>query len=407
MSSQGFRKRRHPPGAKPSSDRVGLRGSVGLAWNPYAIPGLVGGALAILAAAFVFYVGSDRPAGRRLALVFLLEGINIACGTGLNYLADDLPNAQGFVAVAWTVRIMFVGVYLRFLATVGVPWLRVVERRWFVSLLIAVTIAAEIAFLLRPSTYLGAASPRWYAPWAFDPGDMQGPLAAMVIGVNLLGLAVAVSAYTAARSPTARRKAKAYALAFGVRDLLFVAFLTGLILLGPPVNDGQVRLEDLLFVWGAPVITLVYLPLIGYGILREHLFDIDVRLKRSIKPATVGAIFLGVFLVVTQVAQNGLSSRFGWVWGGIAAGLLVFALAPLVRFAERVANVTMPDVRATDEYFAHRRAEVYKSALEEMLADGEATPRERAVLKRLEEKLGLAPATVAALERDVLAARSA
>lgn len=45
------------------------------------------------------------------------------------------------------------------------------------------------------------------------------------------------------------------------------------------------------------------------------------------------------------MAQTFLTDVYGFVVGGVAAGLLLFAIHPLQRVAERVADAAMPGVR--------------------------------------------------------------
>ena len=54
--------------------------------------------------------------------------------------------------------------------------------------------------------------------------------------------------------------------------------------------------------------TLLAVPLIAYGILRAHLFDIDLRIRWTIKQSTVAAVFVAVFYLVAEI------SFCCWIW---------------------------------------------------------------------------------------------
>ncbi len=80
--------------------------------------------------------------------------------------------------------------------------------------------------------------------------------------------------------------------------------------------------------------------------------------------------------------------------------MLTIFLAPLQRFAERVASVAMPNTQDTPEYAAYRKLQVYEAALTDALPDG-VTGEERVLLDHLRESLGIATADAGALEHDL------
>jgi hypothetical protein len=145
--------------------------------------------------------------------------------------------------------------------------------------------------------------------------------------------------------------------------------------------------------------TLLAVPLIAYGILRAHLFDIDLRIRWTIKQSTVGlAIFIIIFLV-SEGAESLLSERLGNYWGLLAAAVVAIALRPVQRFAERVSNAAMPNTQDTPEYKTDRKREVYEAAIAEALLDDEGiSDRERSLLNRLRDSLDISEADAEALE---------
>jgi hypothetical protein len=79
--------------------------------------------------------------------------------------------------------------------------------------------------------------------------------------------------------------------------------------------------------------------------------------------------------------------------------LLVFFLAPLQRFAERVASFAMPQTRNTTEYRTFRKFQVYQAALQDALPGG-ISEKERALLNHLRDSLGIGAEDAAAMESD-------
>jgi hypothetical protein len=80
---------------------------------------------------------------------------------------------------------------------------------------------------------------------------------------------------------------------------------------------------------------------------------------------------------------------------------VVFLLTPVQRFAERVASAAMPNTKNTLEYVATRKKQVYEAALTEALPDGNISKRERELLNRLRDSLGISESDADAIERKL------
>ena len=205
-------------------------------------------------------------------------------------------------------------------------------------------------------------------------------------------------------SGEARSRARAFAIAFGVRDVCWTfVYGTALWL----VWTGAYKIVDP-NASGAPYITyalgtLLAVPLIAYGILRAHLFDIDLRIRWTIKQSTLAAIFVALVYLFSEGADRFLSSELGnWV-GLLASALVVFFLAPLQRFAERVASVAMPNTKDTPEYAAFRKWQVFESAVAEALQEDGISEKERTLINHLRDSFGISVSDAEAIERDLSA----
>ncbi len=198
-----------------------------------------------------------------------------------------------------------------------------------------------------------------------------------------------------------RTRAGIFAIAFGVRDICW-GFVYGWATIA--LWQGSYAVVDPNAA-GAPYLvyalgTLLSAPLIAYGILRTKLFDIDLKIRWTIRQSTVAAAFVAVFYVVTEAVDRYLASELGnWI-GLLASALLVFFLAPLQRFAERVAHFAMPGTQDTSEYAAYRKLQVYEAALQDALPGG-ISDKERTLLDHLRDSLGIGAKDAAALERDL------
>ena len=147
---------------------------------------------------------------------------------------------------------------------------------------------------------------------------------------------------------------------------------------------------------------LVGLAVLGYAILRHQMFDIDLKLKVTVRRSTVLAAFGAAFFLGSELLEE-LIPIESLVLGVAAAGAMSLALRPLKRFAERLADQLMPGVEASPVYLAGRKADVYRAAFESGIADEKVTVRERAMLNGLRRQLGLTIEEVAIIERSARA----
>ncbi|MGQ0536474.1 MAG: hypothetical protein ACT4PT_10420, partial [Methanobacteriota archaeon] len=82
------------------------------------------------------------------------------------------------------------------------------------------------------------------------------------------------------------------------------------------------------------VARVVAVALLSYAILRHQLLGLDVKVRFAISKSTVAAVFIAVFFVASEAAQQFFGETLGSSYVGIlAAGTLVFAIAPLSRLA--------------------------------------------------------------------------
>lgn len=198
---------------------------------------------------------------------------------------------------------------------------------------------------------------------------------------------------------SARSSALIFALAFGFRDICWgIIYTTGIWMMwmAPELLHQDPPGWYIIYTLG----TLVAVPLIAYGILRNQLFDIDLRIRWTIKQSTVAAAIVAIVFAVSEGASMFLSAELGNVFGLLAAAVVMFFLAPLQSFAERVATVAMPNTQNTPEYTAYRKMRVYESAVAEAQIEDGISQKERALLVRLRDSLGISEADAEAIEAE-------
>jgi len=221
-------------------------------------------------------------------------------------------------------------------------------------------------------------------------------------------LVASVLAWRAAPVGAARTRARSFAVAFGFRDLCWGVVYAGAIWLiftgkyaitEPDADDPTQKALTILYACG----TLFYVPLLAYGILRTRLFDIDLRIQWTIKQSTLASIFVAIFYLISEAADRFLSSELGNVAGLLAATLVILFLEPVRQFADRVATAAMPNTQNTTEYVAFRKMQVYEEAVAEAHYVGGISAKERALLMRLRDSLGISAADAATIEREITA----
>lgn len=360
-----------------------------MALDPYAVFVLIGALAAWILAPVVYFTAPHRQANRFLAVLLFFEATaQTSVGIGQLLPAPSSPVGQGLQGVFVVSVVLLPVLYVLFLSTLRsslVAWLK--PRRVRVGLGAVGLTAAPLVLLLSEPSPLGS-----------PPSIVELAVFAVFGAVAVFGLIVAASVYRRVEPGTLeRRQAGAYLAAFGSRDGLFVAFFLLAFLgaaTGLPVGDKAG--------WLPPAATLLFVVFMAYGILRTQLFDIDLKIRWTVKQSTVAAAFLAVFFVVSEGAAAFLGQRLDSTYLGIgAAALLVFAMAPLQRLAGRVADRAVPGARPLEEMEADERRNLYASMVRTAFQDGTLDPQERVLLAELRGRLGLSTDEAETLEVDV------
>jgi len=360
--------------------------------NLWGILAITAVALSWALAVVLFRVGAPGSVARKLSLLLVIEGLTLGSSDAplfvLAAVADFLSTYPVYETARFSIHFFgdcaMLALYPVFLSVSLMTPL----TRPFADMRIRAGLRVS-ALLLYVYIVLSQAEP---------------------LGVSLLFLALVVTfsyAFVAsllawrAATGAGRLRALIFALAFGFRDLCWGCnygfgvweMWTGRI----PLADG-IDLGYKCYILG----TLVSVPLIAYGILRTQLFDIDLRLRWTIKQSTLAGIFVALMFLISEGASTFLSAELGNVAGLLAAAVLMFFLAPLQRFADRVAGAAMPNTKNTPEYVAFRKMQVYESALSEAQFENGISDRERALLVRLRDSLGISEADAESIERELL-----
>lgn len=358
--------------------------------------GLAAVALCWSLAVVLFRVGPTGSVARKLSVLLVVEGVTLLTAGFPEFvlgLSEDfwlehmtfglLSGLAHFLGDAGMVAL-----YPPFLATaLGTALVRPFGRAAVRIPISVVAVATAIAAIVA------------YAVW--NSFAVASILYVMVTLTFLFALVASLNAWHTAKPGVARTRAGLFAAAFGIRDVCWcfayaASFWT--LLAG---TDGY---EYTIYWWYKAIYalgTLLAVPLIAYGILRAHLFDIDLRIRWTIKQSTLAALVVATIFLISEGASTFLSAELGTVAGLFAAAVVMFFLTPLQHFAERVAAAAMPNTENTPEYVAFRKMQVYEAALIDAMAEGGVSSKERALLVHLRESLGIKAADAEAIETEL------
>jgi len=358
--------------------------------NAMGVFGLASVAMCWALGGLLLRVGLPGSVSRKLALLLLVEGVTLVTGGYISLLMVPAATASSWYPAYGQAEFMlhlagdcvFLALYPPFLAAA----LHTKLTRPF---------AAK-----RMRTGLAVASVALFIVVSLAP--LETGLTILYTTMTLLfgfTFVASIHAWFMATPGIARTRAGIFAFAFGFRDVCWgFIYIDGIILiarglLGAPEPD----FYYVVYASG----TFFAVPLIAYGILRTQLFDIDLRIRWTIKQSTVAGAFLAVMFVISEGASQFLSDELGKVTGLLAAGALMFFLAPLQRFAERVASAAMPNTQNTPEYAAFRKMQVYEAAVTEAQQEGGISQKERSLLVRLRDSLEISASDAEAIELEL------
>ena len=370
-------------------------------FNPLALLELLAVLLCFVFAVVLYRVGASGSVARKLSLLLVVEGITLlSSGIPFDLLSEEIqekifvPTGEGgwldlvapidFIIHTFADCAML-AIYPIFLAAaLPTSLTRPFADKRVQLVLFSVTIALFIAV-------------------QFSPLEVG---AALLYGMLSLGfgfaLVASVHAWLIAKPGQARVRAGVFTLAFGLRDICW-GFVYGSaiyrIFIGVYMTENDPEYVYHIY----RLSTLIYIPIIAYGILRTQLFDIDLRIRWTIKQSTFAAMVVGIVFVLSEGVEWLVSSEMGDTWGLAAAALVVFFLKPLQGFAERVVSRLMPRTQNTPEYKNSRKKMVYESALSEAQQDGVLSKNERALLVRLRDSLGISESDAELIEAGLQA----
>jgi hypothetical protein len=341
-------------------------------------------------ALYVFVVAPGTLASRMLVAMLITDGIAVISSYQNSYTVNALLGTDflpwGRIHQASDYALVFI--YLPFLGlTLNSPLVAPLKGKNARTLLLLTGAISAFAMFVLPETILRFLQAGFYV---------------VICVVLAWGFVAAMHSWYVATSEAVRARARAFTMAFGLRDVCWTATFA----VTAAVEFEVLQATDAIKAVTPSVyagVLILYVPLVAYGMLRTQLFDVDLRIKRTLKRSTVAASFLAAFFLVSELAATYLSDLFGTLLGIAGASGLVFFLAPIQRMAERVSDAAMPGTQATPEYEAYRKLQVYEAAVQAAVEEGGISAHHRRILDSLVQSLGIDLGAAAQLERDAVA----
>lgn len=210
--------------------------------------------------------------------------------------------------------------------------------------------------------------------------------------IALIAIPAAVSMTAVVGLWLARTRGAGSRNARNVSLLLLLALLVGMVLEATGHSRG---FNGIARVLGVGIIV--------HAILRDRLLGIDAKVRFALSKSTVAAVFIAVFFIASEVAQQFFGDQLGGAYVGIAAaGMLVFAIAPLQRAAERLAAKAVPVAApaGTSSVNDSREAD-FREAVRLALRDRTLSRDEERHLIRIAHHMGIEPGRAMEIQDDV------
>lgn len=330
--------------------------------------------VAVFLASFVLKTNPKKDSNRIFALMFIVISVVTLSGALFEFsepkerIWQDVRNFSFFPV--YGLLVYFVSIFPRRYTIFG-------TNRYATILLFVPCFVGWILYFLYSSLFI------------------SGLIWNIVTAVSLFyAILVLVRSYVHAVTDIELKQIKYILAAFAIQGTFFAFLFLSLLItfLSVAVMPASV-LVDILFV-----------VLVAYAILKFQLFDIEVKVKRSVKYIMVTAVLIASLLFINELVETFLlESLFS---GEITASILTACMVgvlfiPVERLCRRGVNKLFPKVRESEEHYHFKKEEVYRATLEEAWVDGTLTEKEKMMLKSLREKLGLSEEEHNKIETEV------
>lgn len=334
-----------------------------------AVPNIVSLVFSAFLAIFVLKTNPKKDYNRVFALMFTDVSITAFSGTMVLFSTD--PNALIWKDLLFLSCLPIYGLVAYFVSIFPRRCTVFGKHRY------------ATALLFLPSVLVGGLYIKDRSP-SIAGVPLEGTWRIVTITSLFFALVVLVRSHLYAISETERIQVKYVLVAFAIQAIFCVAhfafpFIASLSTVYVAVAAASV-LVDVLFV-----------VLIAYAILKYQLFDIEVKMKRGIKYSIVMTSLAALLILFNESLEFFLmGSIFSEpVFSILGAFLLAVVFIPVNNWAQETVDKIFPNVSNSEQHYNLKKTEIYRAALEQAWVDGNPSEKEKAMLTRLREKLGL------------------
>jgi hypothetical protein len=355
--------------------------------NPWGFTSIVAAIVSLLFAYFLWKTATPTPVTRRFIVLLLIEIVTaLTSDSGIYLLINgNLSQETGLIlGIIHTLGDFLMLVLYPIFVAYALPVKFLKPLTTPVGRYTLYTIGLILCVLFMLIHFSVIESDMVVDMWLYE---------AMVI-MFVVMFVISLVGVKAAKTKLAKEKALAFVCAFGFRDLawaaLYLSVVTGWIEKAP-ILLGQLYVGP----------TLIYIPIMVYGILKLQMLDIEIRLKSTIKNSALAGIFVALYYVISEGANNLLSDQLGGFIGFAASALLTLFLTPLHRWADRFSSKLVSTDIDNADYPASRSLQIYSAAVEETLAFGAITRAHISLLDRLKDSLQISQDDATRLELNL------
>lgn len=363
-------------------------------FDPRAILYMIPFITCTLLGAFLLKKKRDEGYVRLFALALFLAGL-ICLSAAMLVCSQDLSTWKPWFGVYIISDIFTVSAFLHFSYAFWEKGV-VLKHRRYLAVYCLPTIAA-ISMVLAPDVVIGDAVIGGDASFgAFSP-RLDSPLMLFFFAYVPIMLALLFSTFFRMfrqREDNELRRRSAYFVLAS-----FVAFITSFALLiyrfmfstSPGVNPVLITLP-------------ISFGFIAYGIVKEHLFDIDIIVRKSVLYGMMTSILTVVFFVVQELMEDLVSTM---VFAGmhlsnvVSAGFVVLLSVPARSLSQNLTDKLLPTNGHSPSTNQKDQVDLYRTELAIAWDDGGITKKERRMLEALRTSLDISEEDYERIEKEI------
>ncbi len=361
--------------------------------NPWGFTSIAAAIISLLFAYFLWKTAAPTPVTRRFIVLLLNETVTVLTSTsGLPWLfnfnlsqetilvLDIIHHTGDFLMLILYPIFIAYALPVKFLKPLTTP---VGRYTLYIIGFISLVLFMLVHFRVTEEGYSGDLN--------VSEMEIDMLLYLAMVAMFVVIFLISLVGVKSAKTKLAKEKALAFVCAFGFRDLAWATVYLA-------ATIGWVDKIPILIhqIYVGP--TLIYIPIMVYGILKLQMLDIEIRLKSTIRNSVLAGIFGILFYLVTEGANTLLSDQFGGLIGFAVSALVTLFLTPLHSWADKVSSKLVSADIDDPDYRASRSLQIYSAAVEETLAYGEISKGHIALLDRLRDSLQVSQDEASKLE---------